>query len=167
MTCLTWPQVQLLQESLLRQIHTEHPEAMYPAASCALGDLCEVTLADLWTLDLCRSLQHELKRTGSCQHSQILDATAHIAIALETLPAVLILLIWILSGSFLQVGLSVRDGTCSISKADLGRRPSAQFIWSCFSHPPDMLTVLILSLPPALGSCLELRLITYTHRQRG
>ncbi|KAK9839917.1 hypothetical protein WJX74_000318 [Apatococcus lobatus] len=34
--------VQLLQESLLKLIHTEHPGAMYPAATCALGDLCEI-----------------------------------------------------------------------------------------------------------------------------
>ena len=39
---ITSLQVQLLQESLLRLIHTEFPGAMYPAALCALGDLYEV-----------------------------------------------------------------------------------------------------------------------------
>lgn len=156
---------------MLRQIHTEHPEAMYPAASCALGDLCEVTLRIFWTLALCWFLPHELKRTsGSHSYSDILDAIVDIAVAFETLPAVLMSSLW-MNGSLFQVRLAVQDGTSSIS-IDLGRHGSAQFLWTCFPHPPDMLTVLILSLPPASELCLagastQLGLTTYTDRQKG
>ncbi|KAK9861542.1 hypothetical protein WJX84_007248 [Apatococcus fuscideae] len=66
--------VQLLQESLLRLIHTEFPGAMYPAALCALGDLYEI-----WDQE---DLQTALTASDATSLTQQLESTASAALGL-------------------------------------------------------------------------------------